>query len=117
MRLMSFALTTEQVYAGTKSVTRRKGWRFIKPGDIVQGVEKAQGLKKGEHPVKIRLIRIISTRWERLDAITPEDVKREGFPGKTPEWFIEMYCAHNGGDGSQMCNRIEFEYLRGNENG
>jgi hypothetical protein len=33
MRNMSFFLTTAQFLDGTKDVTRRKGWRFLKPGD------------------------------------------------------------------------------------
>ena len=46
-RNMSFALTTEQFKARTKTVTRRFGWWFLKPGDVVRGVEKAMGLKPG----------------------------------------------------------------------
>ena len=47
MRLMSFALTTRQFLAHEKTVTRRLGWEFLKPGDRVCGVEKGMGLKKG----------------------------------------------------------------------
>jgi len=36
-------------------------------------------------------------------------VAREGFPGKSPEWFVGLYCRANGGDGSQDTSRIEFE--------
>ncbi len=49
---MSFRLTAEQMRARTKTVTRRLGWSSLKPGDIVQPVEKAQGLRKGEKVVK-----------------------------------------------------------------
>ena len=48
MRNMSFAMTTEAVRNQTKTVTRRFGWWFLKPGDMVQPVEKAMGLRKGE---------------------------------------------------------------------
>jgi len=48
VRNMSFAMTTKQVRNQTKTVTRRFGWWFLKAGDIVQPVEKAMGLKKGE---------------------------------------------------------------------
>jgi hypothetical protein len=44
---MSFSLTTQQARDKTKDVTRRLGWWFLEPGDIVQQVEKARGLKKG----------------------------------------------------------------------
>ena len=42
-RLMSFSMTTPQVRARTKTVTRRLGWRFLKPGVVLWAVEKAQG--------------------------------------------------------------------------
>jgi len=48
MRNMSFFLTTDQIRNKTKTVTRRDGWLFLKPGDIVQACVKCQGLKKGE---------------------------------------------------------------------
>jgi hypothetical protein len=53
MRNMSFSLTTPQVYAGTKTVTRRLGWRFAKAGQRVCAVEKGMGLKKGEKVKRI----------------------------------------------------------------
>ncbi len=89
-RNMSFAMTTEQARNKTKDVTRRFGWWFLKEGDVIQQVEKAMGLKKGEEIKKIHLIRVISTRCEPLNAITQEDVIREGFPDWTPKRFIEM---------------------------
>ena len=39
MRHMSFALTTKQIKSRTKTVTRRLGWTFLKPGDLIQPVE------------------------------------------------------------------------------
>ena len=53
--------------------------------------------------------RVVSVREERLGAITPEDVEREGFPGKSPEWFIEMYCAPGKPDPGRPVTRIEYE--------
>ena len=41
---MSFSLTTPQFRAQTKTVTRRKGWVFLNPGDHVLGIEKGMGL-------------------------------------------------------------------------
>lgn len=116
MRNMSFALTTEQVRARTKTVTRRLGWKNAKPGDVVQPVVKGMGLKKGETVEKIGgPIRFISVRREPLNAITPLDVAREGFG--VEHWkrldrigFIEMFCDHNGGAPDQEVTRIEFEY-------
>jgi len=40
MRNMSFSMTTPQFKTRTKTVTRRLGWWFIQPGDLVYGVEK-----------------------------------------------------------------------------
>lgn len=117
MRNMSFALTTMQVSAQKKTVTRRFGWWFLKPGDLVQPVRKAMGLKKGEAIEKIGPpIRIVSTRREPLCAITREDVMREGFP---PEWspqdFVDMIRSHYGNVTSLTpVNRIEFEYTKRN---
>ena len=69
-RNMSFAMTKPQFLNRTKTVTRRLGWGFLKPGDVVMGVEKAMGLKKGEKVRKLGLIRIVSIRSEPLSAIT-----------------------------------------------
>lgn len=110
-RNMSFAMTTDQVRAKTKTVTRRFGWWFLKPGDIVRGVEKAMGLKKGEKVKQLAMVRIVSTRAEPLGAITSEDVSREGFPGWTPDQFVQMLVNHYRVDPGETVNRIEFEYL------
>ena len=108
-------MTTEQVRKQTKDVTRRFGWWFLKPGDMVQPVVKAMGLKKGETAEKIGPpIRIVATRREPLCSITREDVAREGFPRHwSPADFIDMLCRHYGNiDVQKPVNRIEFEYLR-----
>ena len=110
-RNMSFSITTEQARNKTKDVTRRLVWWFLKPGDIVQQVEKAMGLKKGEKIKKIHLIKIKSTRPEPLYLIDKADCVREGFPDWTPEQFIEMFCSHNKCKSHTVVNRIEFEYI------
>lgn len=38
-RLMSFAKTVPQFRDGTKDVTRRDGWKHLRPGDVVEAVE------------------------------------------------------------------------------
>jgi len=111
MRNISFSMTTKQVYAQTKDITRRCGWAFLKVGDVLQAVEKCQGLKKGEKIVRICAIVVVSTRWEPLDAITPEDCIREGFPEMSPAQFVEMYCRANRWEPDKYVNRIEFRYL------
>lgn len=112
-RNMSCALTKEQVLAETKTVTRRDGWWFLKVGDIVNLVNKTMGFKKGEHPVKYKTVRIISTRPERLDAITKREVRREGFPEMTPAGFVSFFVkSHKKCTPDKIINRIEWEYLR-----
>ncbi|MBC2712657.1 MAG: hypothetical protein HGJ94_17220 [Desulfosarcina sp.] len=116
-RRMSFAMTTEQAWSRTKTVTRRKGWGFLRPGDVVQQVEKGMGLKKGEKQRKIHLIRIVSNVPEPLSDMIwnpvygKSECVKEGFPDKSPRWFLDMYCRHNNVTIHDPQNRIEFEYL------
>ncbi len=109
-RNMSFALTTEQIRSRTKTVTRRRGWKNLKPGQLFWAVKKAMGLKPGEKIERLALLRCISNRTEALDQITAADVAREGFPGQTASDFMRMFCSHIGGDCTQEVQRIEFEY-------
>jgi hypothetical protein len=112
MRQMSFMLTTPQARARTKTVTRRLGWADLKPGTLIQQVEKGQGLGKGGKVRKIHVIEIVSVRSEPLNAITQADVIAEGFPDMTPGEFVAMFCDHN-----RPCRpdwrvtRIEFRYV------
>ena len=111
MRNMSFAMTPDQILQQTKTVTRRFGWWELKPGTLVQPVRKAMGLKKGERVERLGPpIRIVSVRQERLGAITPEDVVKEGFPTWTPAQFEDMLCKQYRITPDAICNRIEFEY-------
>lgn len=104
MRNISFALTTEQVKARTKTVTRRIGWRTLKAGTLLQPVVKAQGLKKGEHVIKIGgPIRVVTVGRESLTMLVDDyrsvynygrgEVDREGFPGRPVEEFVDFFCA------------------------
>lgn len=109
---MSFAMTTEQVMAETKTVTRRFGWLKLKPGTKLWAVEKAMGLKPGEKVKRLKLIEVVSVRREPLHTITPDDVRLEGFPGWTPEQFIEFLLAKNKKlTSAAIVNRIEFKYV------
>ena len=112
MRAISFMLTTEQVLARTKDVTRRNGWATLKAGDRMRGVRKAMGLKKGEKHELLAEIEVVSVRRERLDAIDQDDCVREGFPDMTPAGFVNMFCdSHKGVTMSSIITRIEFKYL------
>ena len=110
-RNMSFAMTTDQIKNMSKTVTRRFGWWFLKPGVDVWAVEKAMGLKKGEKIKRIRLLHIISVRKELLNSITKEDCEKEGFPNLEPIDFINMLCTHYKCKADALVNRIEFIYL------
>lgn len=67
MRNISFALTTSQIVAGTKDVTRRMGWQFLKVGDLLRPVRKCMGLRPGEKVEALRApIRVIDVRREPL---------------------------------------------------
>jgi len=120
-RNMSFSKTTPQVRARTKTVTRRTGWWFLKPGEIVNAIEKGQGLKKGEEVVVICQIRIVSTRPEPLSRLIKDtaygfgETTKEGFKDhpelQWPGVFAEFFCALNGCELDTEVNRIEFEYV------
>jgi len=110
-RNMSFFHTQKQVRNRTKDVTRRKGWKNLKPGDLFWAIEKGQGLKKGEKVKRLALLRCVSNYPSTLYAITKSDVRREGFPEMTPIQFTRMFCEHMGGAVDQQVNRIEFEYV------
>jgi hypothetical protein len=113
MRNISFALTTAQVLAGTKTVTRRHGWLGAQPGELLQGVRKGQGLRKGEKVERVRIIRVVDVRREPLSRLVDdpeygrEEMRLEGFPGLHPQRFIDGYF---GGARDTVVTRIAFEY-------
>lgn len=113
-RNMSFMLTTDQIRRQSKTVTRRTGWRFLKPGDILNACEKCQGIKKGETINKLCQVRVTSVRQEPLHAIMNEGnpgCTKEGFDGMTPREFIDFFCHEMNVNPDTTVNRIEFEYI------
>lgn len=114
MRNMSFMLTTEQMYDRIKDVTRRVGWWFLKPGDVVMAVEKGMGLKKGDKIKRIYPIFIVSVLPEPLNRLITDldygwaEVKREGFQNLTPRQFVDMFCLSHKCKPDKVINRIEF---------
>lgn len=111
MRLISFALTTDQFLDGSKDVTRRLGWKNLQPGQRLMGVRKAMGLKAGQKPEKLGAIEVVSVRREPLDAIDQADVHREGFPDLTPATFVALFCGHMGCKPEVEVTRIEFRRI------
>lgn len=118
MQNISFSMTTPQFIAGEKDVTRRFGWWKLKPGDRLQAVEKAMGLKKGEKMVKLAVIEIVSARAEPLNrmALEPEygaeEMRREGFPFgmRDPAEFVRRMTPAGKRD-NEPVNRIEFKII------
>lgn len=127
MRNMSFALTTGQIQAGTKSVTRRLGWLHAKPGDLIRPVRKCMGLKPGERLEVLRdPVVIVSLRRELLRAMTDDieyglrECELEGFGDhpiyRWPSEFIKMFCStHKGCTPDTVVTRIEFSYYTDGE--
>lgn len=122
MRNISFMLTTEQVRAKTKTVTRRMGWDFLRAGDRLCAVEKGQGLGKGGKVNRICTIQVVSVRKERLDRMIEDreygidETAREGFPEPhekaDPAVFVRFFCAsHSGCKPDSLVSRIEFCYV------
>lgn len=97
MRNISFIYTLPQMYAETKDVTRRDGWRFLTGGEFLMAVEKGMGLKKGE---KIRLL--------KNDKYAFDEVTREGFPHLTPKEFVEFFCDSHKCTPDKVVTRIHF---------
>ncbi len=108
---MSFAATKPQFLDYSKDVTRRGGWEFLKPGQIVMAIEKGQGLKKGEKQKTLGAIEILEVTRERLNWITQAEVEREGFPNWGRREFIEMYCRMNRVKPTTVVTRIRFRRL------
>lgn len=120
MRNISFALTTLQVRAQSKTVTRRVGWKLLKPGDLLQPIVKGQGIRKGEHVEKIGApIRVVSVTRERLDRLRYADadvvaaeLRAEGVTHSCDDWqdFLRIYFWPQGCQPDTEVTRIEFEY-------
>lgn len=118
MRNMSFAMTTDQVRARTKDVTRRRGWEHLRPGELFQPVVKGMGLRRGEKVERIGdPVRVLDVRREGLAALHDyanegfTETRREGFPDMPPAEFIEMFCrTHKGCKPEETVTRIEFSY-------
>lgn len=128
-RLMSVALTEQAVRERRKTVTRRLGWRVAEAGMELDLCRKVMGRQAGEPLVRIARVRVVSTRWEPLSAVTDADVYREGFTDadlrtapwggryvsdhlNTPRlWFLMFFTHHMTVHPDALVTRIEWEYL------
>jgi len=117
-RLMSVTLTEQAVVDRQKTVTRRLGWLTLKPGDRLSLVRKVMGRKAGEPLVRLAEVEVISVRREPLNAITPADVRAEGFGDWVEDFgeyatnrFVGMFCGHMDCDEDVQVTRIEWKYV------
>lgn len=128
MRNISFALTTGQIRARTKTVTRRCGWLWLvehfmlpsPPEILLQPIVKGQGIPKGGHVEKIGgPIRVIDARCERLNRLSQSpdygtsEMIAEGFPEYTqrPAEWVAWFCKCNSCLPDFIVTRIQFEYV------
>jgi len=122
-RLMSVAFTEQAVIERRKTVTRRKGWLFLKPGDRLTLVRKAMGRRRADGTVEplVRLaeVEVFSVTREPLSDICRDDISnnaeetaREGFPGMAPEEFVRRFFVEaQGMKPEDIVTRIEWRYL------
>lgn len=122
MRNMSFSLTTAQVRAKTKTVTRRIGWLTLKAGDKIQACEKCMGRKPGQPLVRLCVIEVVSVRREELRRMILDtdygitECAREGFGDhaalRWPSAFVDFFCnSHKDCTPTTTITRIEFRYV------
>lgn len=122
MRNMSFALTTNQIMEGTKTVTRRLGWINLQAGQQLRPVRKCMGLRPGERIEVLRdPLTVVDVRREPLRRMLDDldygfiECALEGF-GEHPDYrfpsaFVAMFCAtHRGCTPDTVVTRIAFAY-------
>jgi hypothetical protein len=108
---MSVSLTEDAVVRRAKTVTRRLGWLFLTPGTQLTLCRKVMGRKPGEPLVRIAEVQVVSVRRERLDAITDDDVTREGFHPMSARWFVDFFCKEMKVKPDAEVTRVEWRYL------
>jgi hypothetical protein len=110
-RLMSVAFTEQAVRDRIKTVTRRKGWMFLKVGDRLTLCRKVMG-RRGAPLVRVAEVEVLSVSREPLSAITADEVAREGFPGMAPAEFIDRFFTEAQGIPPHAeVTRVEWRYL------
>ena len=140
---MSVSMTADAVIERRKTVTRRKGWTFLKPGDRLTLCRKVMGRKPGEPWERLAEVEVVSVAREPLWELTRRDyattyppalhpggrlliqwagptayasreVAREGFPGMDPAEFVErFFLVAQGMKADDEVTRIEWRYLDG----
>jgi hypothetical protein len=126
-RLMSVALSEQAVREQRKTVTRRLGWAFLKPGDRLTLCRKVQGRKRRDGTVepleRLAEVEVVSVRREQLWDITDADIALEGVdPGlfeehyadagqPTPQAWITWFCEQMDVQPDTWVTRIRWRYI------
>jgi hypothetical protein len=126
-RLMSVRFTEQAVRDRVKTVTRRKGWAFLKAGDRLTLCRKVMGRRPGEPLERIAEVEVVSVRRELLACLgkcacwdlhergttySEVEMALEGFPGLDPDEFVRRYFTDAQGlTGMDTVTRIEWTYL------
>lgn len=120
-RLMSVTMTTTAVIERRKTVTRRKGWTFLKPGDRLALCQKVMGRKPGEPLVRLAEVEVVGVRREPLSWLrspgtvlwwAETEIAAEGFPGMDPRDFVQRFFIDaQGMSPDDEVTRIEWRYL------
>lgn len=111
-RLMSVAFTEQAVVERRKTVTRRKGWTFLKPGDRLTLCRKVMGRKQGEPLVRIAEVEVVSViRSPLITASSRLELAREGCGHLTFHEFYKAYFEPQGIRPTDNVTRIEWRYL------
>ncbi len=121
---MSVAYTEDAVRERRKTVTRRKGWLMLKPGDHLTLCRKVMGRKPGEPLVRICEVEVVNVRRESLYEIDVDDslvwpeeyaaaeIQKEGFGEMNPADFVTKYFVEAQGMARDAeVTRVEFRYL------
>lgn len=112
-RLMAVSLTEQAVVDRRKTVTRRLGWQFLRPGQHLTLCRKVMGRRRGdgtvEPIVRLATVEVIDVRSEPLNAITLDDIEAEGVPWETwGTWCDPQIIASNlePDDWERMCRHL-----------
>ena len=114
-RLMSVTLTEQAVVERRKTVTRRLGWRMLKPGDRLTLCRKVMGRKAGDPLVRLAEVEVVSVGFEPLWSIRDDETALEGLPHLTGHEFVEFFCHEMRVLPTTQVNRIEWRYLDGGQ--
>ncbi len=129
-RLMAVSLTEQAVIDRTKTVTRRLGWEFLKPGDPLTLCRKVQGRRRRDGTLE-PLVRLAEVEVVSVDRVKlglsflgrPDEVAREGVDPAlwaTGEWmetvaeqWVNWFCREMNVHPSTPITRVGWRYLDG----